>query len=446
MRKFKEIGFTSRLTVLVTIAVVGILTRIPFLDKGFGEDFDGWRVVYVGQHIASGIFYEASRLPGYPVVEYIHALIEWLGASGPIVHNCLALISGLFLGFLFYYETKNLIASAGLLLHPLIWIHSTTSMDYLIGATLIFGTWVSARSHPVLSGLLGGIATGTRMTLTLTFISLTRKLATALIWICVAVISFLPVFLTYGFQMFSYAQSDIKLGIAIYKCVYEVFGMPLFLGILALFIFYWKRIRYVFNDSYSRRILITIGLLIIPYLALPVETAYIIPILPFAYLLAVRWFPKRWLFIGVILAVLNGLISFGVIDPQAYREYGRVAIHAVSPGRVIRDYQVRVEQKSRAKLLAKANYPKNSYVFIDVFPSAIVEAAPHRWQLTDFFEAYDPLQNVTLTGELSPKDIKEAIANNISIYYLANRGLRYQYERIYGHDPDELNAKPLIIK
>jgi len=62
---------------LALSALAVLLTRLPWIGSGYGSDPDGYRVVIVARQIAHGGVYEASRLPGYPVYEYLTALTAW---------------------------------------------------------------------------------------------------------------------------------------------------------------------------------------------------------------------------------------------------------------------------------------------------------------------------------------------------------------------------------
>src|SRR5947209_17108478 len=50
----------------VLFAVV-LLSRLPFLNAGYGVEIDGWRVALAARHIAQNGVYEVSRFPGYPL-------------------------------------------------------------------------------------------------------------------------------------------------------------------------------------------------------------------------------------------------------------------------------------------------------------------------------------------------------------------------------------------
>src|SRR2546426_12390378 len=63
------------------------LSRLPFLDAGYGVNVDGWRVARVARDIATTCEYAVSRFPGYPLQEITCALF-WRG--GPWALNGLS--------------------------------------------------------------------------------------------------------------------------------------------------------------------------------------------------------------------------------------------------------------------------------------------------------------------------------------------------------------------
>src|ERR1044072_3575678 len=55
------------------LAGVVLLSRLPFLSPGAGNDDDGWFLVNAPREIAATGRYTTSRFPGYPVQEWLPA-------------------------------------------------------------------------------------------------------------------------------------------------------------------------------------------------------------------------------------------------------------------------------------------------------------------------------------------------------------------------------------
>ena len=66
-------GSTNRALLILTAIV--LISRIFFLDAGYGSEEDAWGVGLTAKHMAQSGTYEASRLPGHPVQEYFYAAI-----------------------------------------------------------------------------------------------------------------------------------------------------------------------------------------------------------------------------------------------------------------------------------------------------------------------------------------------------------------------------------
>lgn len=107
------------------------LSRLPFLSAGYGLDGDSWAVAISAMKLHSSGNYIVSRLPGYPVQEWLTSLV--IGGGPLIVNGLTALISTI--GFLFFALTLRALrfrsvylASYALAAIPIIFIHSTTEI------------------------------------------------------------------------------------------------------------------------------------------------------------------------------------------------------------------------------------------------------------------------------------------------------------------------------
>ncbi|HRI41385.1 MAG TPA: hypothetical protein PLW54_06860, partial [Bacteroidia bacterium] len=112
-----------------------LLSRLPFISDGYGLDGDSWAVALTARNIHDTGSYEASRLPGYPVQELLSALLINGGATA--LNLLVAMVSAA--GILFFALSLKvlrfrhpLLAAAALAAVPVIYIHSTTTIDYTI--------------------------------------------------------------------------------------------------------------------------------------------------------------------------------------------------------------------------------------------------------------------------------------------------------------------------
>jgi hypothetical protein len=70
---------------IALVFVLVLLSRVPFLDHGYGEHADGWRVARTAKVWAETGVYEPSRVPGFPIHEGLAALVwRWraVGLNG----------------------------------------------------------------------------------------------------------------------------------------------------------------------------------------------------------------------------------------------------------------------------------------------------------------------------------------------------------------------------
>jgi hypothetical protein len=147
---------------LLLVALAVLLTRLPWIGSGYGSDPDGYRVVIVARQIAHGGGYEASRLPGYPVYEYLTALSAW---HAPWVSNA---VTALFstAAFVFFAliarelgVRRYLLIALALAMTPVIYISSCCTMDYIPAlAGQLAASYALLRGRPALAGLLLGIS------------------------------------------------------------------------------------------------------------------------------------------------------------------------------------------------------------------------------------------------------------------------------------------------
>ena len=150
------------------VLLIIFLSRIPFLNNGYGAEEDAWGLAITAKNISLTGVYEASRLPGHPFQEIIYALISNQGA---FVFNLLtAIISTIGIGFFISsFRKLNLphAITAGIILAfiPVIYINSINDMDYTWALSFIMiGFYFLLKKSPILSGIFIGLAVGCRIT------------------------------------------------------------------------------------------------------------------------------------------------------------------------------------------------------------------------------------------------------------------------------------------
>lgn len=305
-----------------------LASRIPFLNNGFGVDQDACRVaIAVRQWIASGR-YETSRLPGYPAYEFIVSLVIRQGAAMTNLISTLA--CGVVVSLLYWLLSRMQVRNAFLValtfaFVPIVSISSVSTIDYLPAlAFAMAGFCLVVKDRPVSAGVMLGIAVGCRIT------SGGFLLAACLYWLVnsddryrwrkagvmsvlcllVAGVCFLPVFLEHKFGMFSYYWMGYPSWTEVVQTMtVEVWGRWGGLCIIAgLVVLPFMRggIVGLGLDPARRQLTIAsltvLALYLACFLKLPYEAGYLIPLIPFLFLVAALW--VRPLLLGWVCMVM----------------------------------------------------------------------------------------------------------------------------------------------
>jgi hypothetical protein len=90
---------------LFILALLVLLSRLPFLNAGYGVEEDSWGIAVAAYHTQLYGVMEASRLPGHPVNELIYSLF-W--GYGPWLYNFFSAICSVICFILFYLTLKKL--------------------------------------------------------------------------------------------------------------------------------------------------------------------------------------------------------------------------------------------------------------------------------------------------------------------------------------------------
>lgn len=318
---------------LSAFVLLVFLSRLPFLSAGYGLDGDSWAVAISAMKLHSSGNYIVSRLPGYPVQEWLTSLV--IGGGPLIVNGLTALISTI--GFLFFALTLRALrfrsvylASYALAAIPIIFIHSTTAIDYNFAlAFVLIALFFVIKDKPVIAGVFLGLAIGSRITsgamliplaIMLTKTSgfrdnLNRILKLAIPAIVLGAVLFIPVFLQYSWGFFTYYDVPYpSIPKVLYKFSIEVWGVLGFVSLLVATALLFLPVRessqkYLFPRSVNERFvvawLVAVDLYIIAFLKLPMESGYLIPIIPFVLLIFGKYLYQRafnFLCIGLILS------------------------------------------------------------------------------------------------------------------------------------------------
>jgi hypothetical protein len=321
------------------ILFIILLSRVPFIFDGYGSEEDAWALPMVAERIATSGQYEVSRLPGHPFQEIVYSLFY---QSNAVVFNLITvLVSTLGIAYFmmacFQLKIKNWdLAGIALAFTPIIYINSINDMDYMWAmAFILMAFYFVVNRMPILAALFVSIAVGCRITsgafmlpFAILLFNLLEKenrnkevIKFILTIFLGSLLIFSPVILTYGASFFTYYEHFPIPGFAknFYKGTFGALGI---LGLLIIILMsidvllqfknYWKSISE--NKIHKPLLycsLISIFLFLISFLKVPLKSAFVIPMVPFFWIIFAVLIPRKKLLTYTFGIVLSPFI-FGI--------------------------------------------------------------------------------------------------------------------------------------
>ena len=223
LERVLEFDFTRPLA-FAALAVVYVATRIPWLNLGYGTDPDAWRVALSADHLLSHGEYLPSRLPGFPLEEFVTVPFVRAGWVWTNLSTVLVSLVGVYLFARLLVELKlpaKGVLTAAFAFTPLLWINSVITMDYMWSLTFILACYLALmRRRSLLGGLFMGLAIGFRLTafwVAFAFIfwlwrekRLRSARAVPGAMAAVSLVAYSPVLATYGLRMFNFYDAKIS--------------------------------------------------------------------------------------------------------------------------------------------------------------------------------------------------------------------------------------------
>lgn len=347
------------------IALAGLiaLMTVPRLLINYGMDGDSIRGMIAAQRLIETGSYIPSRLPGNPLFEYILALLSLF--DGHFLTNAMILASFAAAICAFHRLSEGLehewLLVALFSLTPILLKNAVVTKDYIPGLAAILWSYLAAtRGRYTWAYLLLGISTGLRLPNLLFVIPLTlfvglkgegfRKIALlVLLGLGSGLIWYTPVFLREGLNMFampphSYHGLDYLLYTA-YRFI-TVFG-PIATVVIALLLVF--NVRKMVEDS-RRQIrgpdasfvlqVTTVLLFLLLFLRHSLQPEYLVPAIPFFYLLVWRWLGFKQL---VLMAAAVIFFAFVTIEFKGGESGKRRFAFNPDWGIVVKDFLDRKE-------------------------------------------------------------------------------------------------------
>jgi hypothetical protein len=334
------------------VLAVAAVVYLPLVFMGFGADGDSYSVVHTASTLLHGGGYVMSRAPGFPTHELATAALLPLGGSiatnlGSMALSLVGLWSLLKICATLEIPNRDLVTWM-VALNPLYWINSASTIDYVwaLGLSLA-GVYAWLTDRPRVAGVLFGLGVGARVT--------------AVVVPCaVAMVSCLPRPAPPFFKR-GHILPVLVCGAAVASVLYTLpfaaagysltFVRPQTGRMLAYYLPEWgwaaHAARWAYKNLYlcgplasaailvtgafalrrphvtgaTIRVIVLVALVAIGYEAAfwvaPLETAYLLPILPFlAIALAAVTRSRRLLSLIIALEVSGAFVSVRLLTPD----------------------------------------------------------------------------------------------------------------------------------
>jgi hypothetical protein len=370
---------------LVLILVLVCISRIPLLPLGFGSDGDAWRAARAGYVLWTTGQYEVSRFPGFPLHEIVLAPV--VATRSPLLSNGLTLL--VTIGMLLVWARLvtlhgrfPLLLTIALFFSPMVWSNSASSTDHIWSLACILVTLqLTLMRRFLAAGVLLGLAAGFRPAGIIAVIPIVvlvlytsgswRQVITVVSCSAVtAVLAFTPVIATYGIRGWLAAMKMQLAAVGLpftdqillfaYRSVYAVGLVP---AIVLVLLFVYN--RHALHAAFARRDAFVIASLAgivafaLLFMAFPYDRAYLMPALPFLFLLSDRIATKRWMVALTVAIISYAFINIDVIQHHDTR--GTPGMN-IRPGIVIQDWLDRKELLAERESLPRQVFPQNSIV------------------------------------------------------------------------------------
>jgi hypothetical protein len=453
---------TIRLALLFALVFI---SRFPFLTSGFGVDPDAWRLATSASDIHAGGSYTASRLPGYPVVEFALAvtgvheawqcnILTALLSAGAAV--CLALL----MKKLSIPNGNS--ATIAFAFTPVVFINSATTMDYLWALFFVLAALTAlVHSRHVAAALLMGLAIGCRISSLLMIIpaviivlngrmtarSLREAACVGAGSLLIGIILYAPVYARYGLGFLTFVEvprvSLLQLARVAMIDVWGIIGM----AAVGWGVFEWTRERLQRGRLTSMETAAIAALILIAtaFIRLPGESGYLIPMIPFMFLLfastLARW---KMNLVAISIVASSFLISVDTIDrpwspapsPASVilQMNGRAIAVDFLRGPVLHDYDVRQRrmQYSREVIAAVEHDRGKSKLVCGV------------WYPQIRFLSRNGTREGILVELLDSGDAMATKATGTNLLFIP--GVDRYTKETYGYDIRSLGAKELTLR
>jgi len=449
IRAFLDLDWTKWPYIGVLTALF-MLSRVPLLNSGFGADSDAWLMANTAFGLRFSHVYHASRFPGYPLPEFVNSFVI---DHGWIATNTLTMIFSLSSVFVFALILKDLNArNKGLLVLtyaflPIVWINSSNTMDYMWALSFIVMAWFLAlRNRWAFAGVMMGLAIGSRITsaiLVLPFLYLVltgeRKVKNGIGFVvatgAVSLLLFVPLFLQYGLGFLTYYPAKGNLADHLFRIAYNgvyVLGIAatLFGAIFLVLSFKALRKLLVSRDREAVFLLFAMSSVGVLFAIAPLDSAYLLPAIPFGLLLANKIGKRQLVTILAVILLLTSFVALRV----ARNDEGNLEIY-FAEGVLIREAEQSSHQLDYVHDLLDIKLTR-SYVIAGYYLPILSYLGREDGIITNSEESNTPATNLEYDCwyvYLIPLDEMLALQEEgYTVYYIQN--MRKYTQDVYGYD------------
>ena len=379
----------TRPRAFLALGAVYLVSRIPWLNLGYGTDPDAWRVALSAHHLLDAGEYLPSRLPGYPLHEFVTVPLVKGGWVWTNLSTALVSLLGVYI-FARLAADRGLPARGALAVAfafaPLLWINSVTTMDYMWALTAILGSyWLTTRGRPGLAGACLGLAVGFRMTSGAMALPLglllwrdgrARDLPRFLgALVAVSLVAYSPVIAVYGLRFLNFYDASVTWQSFLNRLGKDALGILGALAVLAGLAFSWRNLRHLPEDVRGDpHVLVWVAVLVLYFVSfarLPHEIAYLIPVFPFGLFLMARYFRPAALRAALAVILLAGFVD--ITSPGDTVNLDTFVNARLGEGMLLSDLDTLRNQMDFADEVWQAEVPPHSVVMTGfIFPELTV--------------------------------------------------------------------------
>jgi len=405
----------TRPRAFLALAAVYAVSRVPWLDLGYGTDPDAWRVALSAHHLLDAAEYLPSRLPGYPLHEFVTAVFVEGGWVWTNLSTMLASLLGVYL-FARLAGELRLPARGALTIAfafaPLLWINSVTTMDYMWALTAILGSYLlTMKRRPGLAGACLGLAAGFRVTSGAVVIPLglllwrehrMRELPRFVVaLLAVSLLAYSPIIAVYGLRFLNFYDASVTWQSFLNRLGKDALGILGALAVLAGLAFSWRNLRRLPDDlRVDPHVLVWVAVVVLYFVSfarLPHEIAYLTPVFPFGLFLMARYFRPFALRAALAVILLAGFVD--ITSPGDTVNMDTFTGARLGGGMLVSDLDTLRSQMDFADEVREAGIPPHSVVMTGfIFPElAVLHRGDLRFDILD--RDYEAISMLSDRGE-----------------------------------------------